>query len=272
MEDFSSFTFCFSGIEEQLAEELLKKIKAKNGNHSKDFSNHVTHLVCLKANSAKYKAARKLDIKIVLPQFIDGQKDCLVKELQGLLVSTTGFTGKELEEIIDKITCLNGIYSADMNRKTDLLLSNNQNSQKSKAAKDWGIETRPKEYIFKFDIPKSFFENTKIYLGKGFDPELRNYLRQIIRLGGGNFMTAFSSIVTHYITTGSEDINVKCEVVNYKWLSDCFLKSSLLDTSPYKIEEKEEKKVEMMKPLRKVFYNLEFKISGYDKEEVLKAN
>jgi NAD-dependent DNA ligase len=269
MEDFSSFTFCFSGIDEELAVELLKKIEANQGRHTKDFSNHVTHLVCLKAGSAKYKAARKLDIKIVLPQFIDGHQEGLVQELQGLVVSTTGYSGKELDEIIAKINTLNGIYSADMTRKTDLLLSNNQNSQKAKAAKDWGIETRSKEFIFKFDLPKSFFENTKIYLGKGFDPELRDYLRQIIRLGGGNFMTTFSSIVTHYITTGSEELNIKCEVVNYKWLSECFLKSTLLDTLPYKLQKK---KVEMMKPLRKVFYKLEFKISGYKEEEVCKTN
>jgi NAD-dependent DNA ligase len=131
-----------------------------NGKITREFNNHVTHLVCEKVWSDKFNAARKLNIPIVLPKFIEFShenneinNDLIVKELQGLTISTTGFNGEELKEIIDLIKRMNGNYEANMTKHFDLLIvAKDTISQKTKAAEAWKIRMEPKEFLISKSI------------------------------------------------------------------------------------------------------------------------
>lgn len=144
------------------------------------------------------------------------------------------------------------------------------------------------------------FESVSIYLGCGFDDKLREYLRRIIRLGGGTFMNNFCSIVTHYIVSSDQLLpedsdlynqfgkKVICDFVSYRWLSECFLQRKLLDTkdflletskenlnSNFKIKREFEEKKLIPKPKNerknslKLFESFAFRISGFSNDEVV---
>ena len=50
----------------------------------------------------------------------------------------------------------------------------------------------------------SYLDGISIFLGHGFEPKLVNFLRVVIREGGGNNMSVLDSLVTHYVVCGNQ--------------------------------------------------------------------
>ena len=246
--------YCLTGFDHDKRELLTTEITKLGHKVSGSLTNHVTHLICDKATGDKYVAARKLNIKIVTSNFILNQDQSEIHycgELQGLIVTTTGYADMELEDIKQLITDYNGIYEAEMTIKTDLVLRKpGTNSAKTKAAEKWKIRMEPKSFLssLRDDFKSDMFENKVICLGSKFDEALENYLRKIVRFGGGNMLKEPNSMVTHFVlNTNKLDTEMLAEtlkvpaanVVTYQWLCDSFMKNQIQLESDYQIDKQE---------------------------------
>ena len=152
---FSGQTFYISEI--QLDEEipLKKKIRALDGEVTKSLTKNVDYFICDSVGSAKYETAKRLNIKLVLPSFIDYAYNyreidysLYLKGLDGLEICTSGFKGDELNLVLDDIKALHGIPTAEISKFTDLLIYESGNiTKEAKSASKKGIEIQPESYL-----------------------------------------------------------------------------------------------------------------------------
>jgi hypothetical protein len=231
-----------------------------------------------------------------------------LKSLAGMIVSTTGFSGGELPTLRDLITKMDGIYKADMTQSTSLLIAKDIESVSPKlnAARNWKIQIETHEYLQNLwteshqkesEIEANYFDTTSIFIGDGFHESLVEYLRKIVRMGGGTFMSSFDACVTHYITAGNAplpkdleilgDSKYSVKIVSSKWLSDCFIEKKLIDVDSYcwdpesiKIESRtvkediDDEDVLKVRKSAKFFSGHSFVVDGFSEEEtrILKSN
>jgi hypothetical protein len=152
---FAGCTFYISELGRDEEIRLKDKITSLHGEVINNLIENLSYFVCLNVKVPKYNTAKRLNIKIILPSFIDHcylygkvKSELLVRGAQGLNISTTGFRGDELNLIMNDISQLNGIFELEMNDKTDLLIFKvGKVSQKTKAAKQWGLRMEPKSYL-----------------------------------------------------------------------------------------------------------------------------
>jgi hypothetical protein len=230
-----------------------------------------------------------------------------LKPLAGLTVATTGFAGSELPELRNWIDKLDGIYRPDMTQSTHLLIAKDVHgsSPKLEAARKWKIQIESRDYLnesweeFQESLESeeqegTYFDSASIFIGEGFHESLVEYLRKIIRLGGGMFMKNFDACVTHYVTAGAQplpkdleilgELKYNVKIVSSKWLSDCFVEKKLMDIESYcwdpdankSTHQEEIEDVDVLKPKKstKFFRNRCFVVDGFPEEEsrILKSN
>ena len=250
-----SSVYCFTGFDAAKRQDLAEIIRSLGGQVSGSLTNHVTHLVCDRAIGDKYTAARKLNIKIVTSEYLtsynkgDSRECHQCGDLQGLMVTTTGYSLEELDEIKQFIADYNGVYSAEMTPKTDLVIrSPGVESAKTKAAERWNIRMESKSYLksLRNGFKSNMFSGQMICLGKGFDSALVDYLRKIVRFGGGILLTESNVMVTHFVVqkhcmaeedrvTVSQLPNVL--VITYQWLCDNFMSNELQPIDKYLVKQ-----------------------------------
>ncbi|KAJ3313417.1 SMC5-SMC6 complex localization factor protein 1 [Boothiomyces sp. JEL0838] len=234
-------------------------------------------------------AAKRLGIPILSPNWLIDNEDCSlvdllgrtegyeIKELSGFVISTTGFQSSELKEIVPIIKQKGGQYSPNLSSSTTHLITKSltHDSEKLKAAKKWNITIKEKDWILA--KPELYLENHYFYFGEGFETSLSKYLKTIIREGGGNFMNQFGSIVTHFIISGSEPTLQDKElmrdafpvIVNYKWLSECFITKTLLDYQKWLPQGPTPSGKIILEKKPKVFAGMQFRVTGFHESEKL---
>ncbi|KAJ3271578.1 hypothetical protein HDV01_006540 [Terramyces sp. JEL0728] len=260
-------------IQKQI-EEIAKDLGAK---YSGAFTTKVTHLIAQNAGSEKYLVFywlidnRDCNIKELLKSTVRYE----IRELSGCVISTTGFQSAELNEMIPTIKQKGGMYSPNLSTSTTHLIVKSQDhqSEKLKAAKKWNLVIKEIDWIM--EKAELYLENHYFYFGEGFETSLSKYLKTIIREGGGNFMTSYDSIVTHFIMSGSDPTAHDREiikvpvVVNYKWLSECFITKQLIDYQKWIPETTNKKEKEIIQRKPKVFAGMKFNIVGFQEIEKL---
>ena len=125
----------------------------------------------------------------------DALESYAIKPFSGYVFTSTGFSTKDVAQISDTVEDLGGSYGSNMTKDTTHLVVKDINveSEKLKAARKWKITIVDQDWlksknthpISQNSPPKQevqYLENCSIFLGKGFDDKLSNYLRKIIRL------------------------------------------------------------------------------------------
>lgn len=97
----------------------------------------------------------------------------------------------------------------------------------------------------------SFLDNCRIYVN-GFNGQSTEILRKIINAGGGTRLNKLDASVTHFIVGKRpnesdlrkvKDNQLKCHVIDHRWLSQSFKRSKLQPVEPYFVEGFEPKQI-----------------------------
>nr|CDJ90994.1 BRCT domain containing protein [Haemonchus contortus] len=181
---------CFTGLSLDRREELKEKINWMNGVVSPCLTERVTHLVTEYCDTAskKYTEARRMNLPIMLPSWIEAAWDAAQrfsvdlftsKEFaqqyrtpifNKMVITATGVGGRERMDIARLIELHGGRFSGDMKRnECTHLIADHSKGMKYKKAREWNS----------IKIVRSTWLRKSVMAGyilpeSAFDPEKRN--------------------------------------------------------------------------------------------------
>ena len=120
---------------------------------------------------------------------------------------------------------------------------------------DWinsKFDTEPREVPAANNVsPQTYLEGVSVFLGAGFDDQIKSFVRKVVREGGGNYMTKLDSFVTHFVVNGStlskpdsdlvkatNEMTDTTVTVVYTWLSECYRGKTRIDVEKYVVKTK----------------------------------
>ncbi|KAJ8307553.1 hypothetical protein KUTeg_015637 [Tegillarca granosa] len=165
-------TVCCTSMDKTIRDELHKKVEMMGGVVSKDFTEHVTHLVAGEVGSKKYQVAGSLGKQIMSPKWIemvweksqDGHIHgtdsqfhdyrCLV--FMGLVITVSGLDSEERAQVKKLAESEGGKYTGEMkaNECTHLII-NKPKGSKYEYAKKWGVRIVKSDWLYD-SIEKGF--------------------------------------------------------------------------------------------------------------------
>ncbi|KAK6180631.1 hypothetical protein SNE40_008642 [Patella caerulea] len=174
-----NLTVSCTSIDKQMRDEIHHRVQLMGGSISRDFTEHVTHLISGEVGSKKYQVAAALKKEIMSPEWVQAvweksrsrhvhaSDDQFSKYrcplFKGFCISVSGLPQDERKEIRKLIESEGGIYSGEMkmNSCTHLVI-NEPKGTKYEFAIKWNIHTVSSKWIY-VSIEKGYCEKEEDY-------------------------------------------------------------------------------------------------------------
>ncbi|OAJ38315.1 hypothetical protein BDEG_22262 [Batrachochytrium dendrobatidis JEL423] len=314
------FVVCVSGLSEPDRNIVEQRVIELGGKFTGSFTTHVTHLISSSTSTDKYKVALELGVPIISPQWvsclesnndIEPFNNYLLPPFKGILVCVSGFPTEVRQEIEQRVMELGGAFTLVLSKDCTHLICLSPSGRKYEFAKEWKLDVvsidwlnecckqrgRVSEANFRISSVDSlddqtavstdvrtYLERCKIFLGEGFDSEVLDFARKIVREGGGSMARTCDGFVSHYLLSGVcptpidqqrlSGLIQEVQILNYKWLTDCYSRLSLQPTEPYLYTRKNSQQLPSLnsttQPHSKVvfFKSAIFAIDGFEETQI----
>ncbi|KAH6568608.1 hypothetical protein BASA60_008564 [Batrachochytrium salamandrivorans] len=273
------FVVCVSGLSEPDRNLVERRVVELGGQFTGCFTTHVTHLISSSTSTEKYRVALDLGVPIISPPWvsclessddIEPFENYLLPPFKGILVCVSGFPTEVRHEIEQRVMELGGAFTLVLSKDCTHLICISPSGRKYEFAREWQLEIVSTEWLNECckqrgrvmeagyrispsgqsglldgadDASSSYLERCHIFFGDGFDSDVLDYARKIVRDGGGNMSRTCDGLVSHYLISSDlpteidrkriAGLSQQIQVLNYKWLGDCHLKKILQPVDAY---------------------------------------
>ncbi|KAI8926198.1 hypothetical protein BC831DRAFT_457355 [Entophlyctis helioformis] len=278
----AGYVVCASAVPEPDRTRLEERVVRLAGRFSKDLTTLVTHLVTDSTDSKKYKVAVQLGIPVISTLWIsaldadalhDGQVEpfdrYLLPPFKGVVASVSGYPTDLRQSIEQRVLDLGGAFTHNLSRDCTHLICGQPTGRKYEFATEWKLHVVSVDWLTecckahgrvdedqyvlggagrvqKADDQTNattYLDRCNVFLGDGFDETVLQFVRKIVRDGGGNMPRTCDGFVTHFVMAGTEPmpsdaallkgLQRSVHIVNYKWLSACYNFKSMQPLEPY---------------------------------------
>lgn len=156
---FDGMVVCCTGIKNEPKTNIEMLVSAMGGDNHRNFTHQVTHLLAKHADSEKYRAAIKFQKKVISPRWIYDcfMQGCLlptadykISLLGGVILSVTGLSVEERQEVKALVEKHGGVYTPHLTRDCTHLLASSPEGSKYEHALQWGICIVVKDWLYDF--------------------------------------------------------------------------------------------------------------------------
>ena len=168
---FTGAVICLSGFTFTLRREIEQRVVALGGVFSAALTTDVTHLVVDEPSGPKFEEAVKMNIHVVGIEWLNAC--CSAKGTTQLCFLSFPLASLTLLFLLGRIT----------------------ESHFSQSA----VQFKEKRQT----TSSQYLDRCNIFFGEGFDSTVLQFIKKVIRDGGGNMPKKFDGFITHFVVAGS---------------------------------------------------------------------